>query len=353
LDKELENFEDSTKEKEGLIDEQTKAEKERLEAQREAMRKFYDDEIERLRAYLEKEGVLRQQANELIRTQGESLWKELRAYAAEYTTEVENLEEAWNKAAAAASKMPGGELDLLGTNSALKDRYNQNESTIKDLENQTYDDVQNTPAASAEKALIAQYKSLMKMSSAAWKDANAAGNESEKAYWANRNQELAKELNEKLGREALTYNKWKGIWYLDGIQFYHKGGVVGETGTLKQNELMAVLKKREVVLTEPMQETMAKYIDFAKNASFALSSLLADDPVKNIVAGLKKSSGYTGGSVETIHVDKLFKFHADNVTKETLPGLKSTLKEAADYTIRQMEDRLSRRGIKTKAKTAL
>ena len=352
LDKELENFEDSTKEKEDLIDEQTKAEKERLEAQREMMQKFYDDEIERLRAYLEKEGVLRQQANELIRTQGESLWKELRAYAAEYTTEVENLEEAWNKAAAAASKMPGGELDLLGTNSALKDRYNQNESTIKDLENQTYDDVQNTPAASAEKALIAQYKSLMQMSSEAWKDANAAGNEEEKNYWADRNQKLAQELNEKLGREALTYNKWKGIWYLDGIQFYHKGGVVGG-GSLQQNELLSVLKKREMVVTEPMQETMAKYINFAKTASFALTSLLANDPVKNIVAGLKKNGGYTGGSVETIHIDKLFDFHADNVTKEALPGLKSTLKEAADYTIRQMEDRLSRRGIKTKTNTAL
>lgn len=352
LDKELESFEDSTKEKEDLIDEQTKAEKERLEAQREAMQKFYDDEVERLRAYLEKEGVLRQQANELIRTQGESLWKELRAYAAEYTTEVENLEEAWNKAAAAASKMPGGELDLLGTNSALKDRYNQNESTIKDLENQTYDDVQNTPAASAEKALIAQYKSLMQMSSEAWKDANAAGNEEEKNYWADRNQKLAQELNEKLGREALTYNKWKGIWYLDGIQFYHKGGVVGG-GSLQQNELLSVLKKREMVVTEPMQETMAKYINFAKTASFALTSLLANDPVKNIVAGLKKNGGYTGGSVETIHIDKLFDFHADNVTKEALPGLKSTLKEAADYTIRQMEDRLSRRGIKTKTNTAL
>ena len=352
MDKELESFEDSTKEKEDLIDEQAKAEKERLEAQRKAMQKFYDDEIERLRAYLEKEGVLRQQANELIRTQGESLWKELRAYAAEYTTEVENLEEAWNKAAAAASKMPGGELDLLGTNSALKDRYNQNESTIKDLENQTYDDVQNTPAASAEKALIAQYKSLMQMSSEAWKDANAAGNEEEKNYWADRNQKLAQELNEKLGREALTYNKWKGIWYLDGIQFYHKGGVVGG-GSLQQNELLSVLKKREMVVTEPMQETMAKYINFAKTASFALTSLLANDPVKNIVAGLKKNGGYTGGSVETIHIDKLFDFHADNVTKEALPGLKSTLKEAADYTIRQMEDRLSRRGIKTKTNTAL
>lgn len=353
LDKELENFEDSTKEKEDLIDEQTKAEKERLEAQREMMQKFYDDEIERLRAYLEKEGVLRQQANELIRTQGESLWKELRAYAAEYTTDVEDLAKAWDLVKAAMEAAGSVDLDLIDISGKLDHKYNQNETTIKDLENSTYEDVENSPAAQQERSLIEQYKSLMKMSSAAWKDANAAGNESEKAYWANRNQELAKELNEKLGREALTYNKWKGIWYLDGIQFYHKGGVVGETGTLKQNELMAVLKKREVVLTEPMQETMAKYIDFAKNASFALSSLLADDPVKNIVAGLKKSGGYTGGSVETIHVEKLFEFHADNVTKEALPGLKSSLKEAADYTIRQMEDRLSRRGIKTKAKTAL
>lgn len=353
LDKELDAFEDQTNDKIDLIEEQEKADKERIENQKKLMDESYEAQIKALRDHLDKEGILWQEANERLRQEGSTLFAELRSYAAEYTTDVEGLEEAWKKVMQAVEAYNGGTLDLIDTKDNMTNISNKNETTIKDLENTTYEDTQNTPTMQQERNLINQYKSMMQTSSQAWKDANAAGNQSEMDYWANRNQELAKELNDKLGRQALTYNKWKGLWYLDGVRFYHKGGVVGDTSSLQQNEMLAVLKKQEMVLTTPMQETLAKYIQFAKTSSHMLTSLLSDDPVKNIVSGLQKRGGNYTAESSTIHVDKLFEFHADNITKDALPETEGMLKRAADYTVRKLEDRLSRRGIKTKSSTAL
>lgn len=348
LDDELDAFEEQQDKKIDLIEEQEKADKERLEKQKEAVSKSYDEQIELLRSHLDKEGVLWEQANDRLQSEGSSLFAQLRSYAKEYTTDVEGLEDAWNKVLAAVKSYNGGTLDLLGTSSNMSSVSTKNEETIKNLENTTYEDTQNTPEKIQEQSLISQYKSLMRSSSEAWQLANKKGDSSEMAYWAERNQKLAAELNKKLGREALTYNKWKGVWYLDGVQFYHKGGVAGGVGTLEQNELLAVLKKREMILTEPMQDTLAKYVEFAKGLSSSIVSLLSDEPLNGIVSKLRNSGTVAQTTANTISVGKLFDFHADNITKEALPETEDMLKRAADYTVRKLEDRLSRRGIKTK-----
>lgn len=347
LDKELDSFESANKEKQEQIDSQTKAEKERLEEQRKQMQKYYDDEIEYLRDSLEKEGVLRRKANELMREQGAALWVELREYAAEYTTDVESLAEAWELVCQAMDLAGTKQLDLLNIKDVLGDKYTQNDTTIKNLEDAVY----SGEFTAKQQMEIDNTKAKMKSNAKAWRDANNAGNIAERDWYADQNQKLAEKLNETLGEELLVYNKWKGTWTFNGERFFHSGGVAGKS-SLKQDELLAVLQDREMILTEPMQNTLSKYINFAKNASFALTSLFSGDPVKNIVNGLKRG-GYSGGTVESIHIDKLFDFHADNISKDALPETEAMLKRAADYTIRQMEDRLNRRGIKTKAKTML
>lgn len=344
LDKEMEAFEDANKEKAEKLEEANDTAIELLEQRKEQELKNYDDQIAGLRSYLEKEGVLWQQANDLIREQGETLWLELRAYAAEYTRDVEELAKSWDMVGEAMSK--AGSKDLLDINKQLGNKYTQNDSAIKDLENSSY----TGQFTQAQQKNIISIKARMKANSAAWWDAKNAGNTDELGWYEDQNKKLAERLNELLQGEYLVYNKWKGKWYFDGTPFYHDGGVAGTAGTLEQNELLAVLKNREMILTEPMQETMAKYINFAKSTSVVLTSLLADDPVKNIVAGLKSSKTYSGDYSETIHIDRLFDFHADNITKEALPETESMLKRTADYVFRQMEDRLSRRGVKTKAK---
>ena len=326
------------------IEKRKQAALDRIEAERESALAALDSQIDALQEHLSKEGVLWQEANERIRTQGASLWKELRAYAAEYTRDVEKLEGAWNKALSAVDKYNGGSMDFSQTKNNATNKKNQNESEKNRLENETY--VGGGGKNRDENQLIDTAKAQMQENSRMW---HKAASQYEKDMYAQMNQEIASSLNRTLGRNALTYNAAKGVWYLDGVRFYHKGGIVG-SGTLKQNETLAVLQKGEAVLTRQSQESLAKYMDIAKTITSAMVSWRANDPVKVISKGLIRRGSVYGHDVEPIVVEKLFDFHADNVTSESLPQLEKLLKKASDYTVEQMEDRLARRGVKTKIK---
>lgn len=326
------------------IEKRKQAALDRIEAERESALAALDSQIDALQEHLSKEGVLWQEANDRIRTQGASLWKELRAYAAEYTRDVEKLEGAWNKALSAVDKYNGGSMDFSQTKNNATNKKNQNESEKNRLENETY--VGGGGKNRDENQLIDTAKAQMQENSRMW---HKAASQYEKDMYAQMNQEIASSLNRTLGRNALTYNAAKGVWYLDGVRFYHKGGIVG-SGTLKQNETLAVLQKGEAVLTKQSQESLAKYMDIAKTITSAMVSWRANDPVKVISKGLIRRGAVYGHDVEPIVVEKLFDFHADNVTSEAMPQLEKLLKKASDYTVEQLEDRLSRRGVKTKIK---
>ena len=326
------------------IEKRKQAALDRIEAERESALAALDSQIDALQDHLSKEGVLWQEANERIRTQGASLWKELRAYAAEYTRDVEKLENAWNKALSAVDKYNGGSMDFSQTKNNATNKKNQNESEKNRLENETY--VGGGGKNRDENQLIDTAKAQMQENSRMW---HKAASQYEKDMYSQMNKEIASSLNRTLGREALTYNAAKGVWYLDGIRFYHKGGIVG-SGTLKQNETLAVLQNGEAVLTKRSQETLAKYMELAKTITSSMVSWRANDPVKVISKGLIRKGPVYGHDVEPIVVEKLFDFHADNVTSESLPQLEKLLKKASDYTVEQMEDRLARRGVKTKIK---
>lgn len=326
------------------IEKRKQAALDRIEAERESALAALDSQIDALQEHLSKEGVLWQEANDRIRTQGKALWSELRSYAAEYTRDVEGLEDAWNKALSAVDKYNGGSMDFSSTKDSMSNRKNYNSSEKDRLENETYNG--GAGKNKDEDQLINAAKSQMQANSKAWHNATS---QYQKDLYAQMNQEIAESLNRTLGRQALTYNAAKGVWYLDGVRFYHKGGIVG-SGTLKQNETLAVLQKGEAVLTKRSQETLAKYMELAKTITSSMVSWRANDPVKVISKGLIRKGPVYGHDVEPIVVEKLFDFHADNVTSETMPQLEKLLKKASDYTVEQLEDRLSRRGVKTKIK---
>ena len=326
------------------IEKRKQAALDRIEAERESALAALDSQIDALQEHLSKEGVLWPEANDRIRTQGKALWSELRSYAAEYTRDVEGLEDAWNKALSAVDKYNGGSMDFSSTKDSMSNRKNYNSSEKDRLENETYNG--GAGKNKDEDQLINAAKSQMQANSKAWHNATS---QYQKDLYAQMNQEIAESLNRTLGRQALTYNAAKGVWYLDGVRFYHKGGIVG-SGTLKQNETLAVLQKGEAVLTKQSQESLAKYMDIAKTITSAMVSWRANDPVKVISKGLIRRGAVYGHDVEPIVVEKLFDFHADNVTSEAMPQLEKLLKKASDYTVEQLEDRLSRRGVKTKIK---
>ena len=91
----------------------------------------------------------------------------------------------------------------------------------------------------------------------------------EKARLNRENLDLGEELQRLIGRTVVRGND--GVWYLDkvgGAQLYstypystyHTGGIVGDDATPKQDEMFALLKKREAVFTEPQQEVVYRVL---------------------------------------------------------------------------------------------
>lgn len=71
----------------------------------------------------------------------------------------------------------------------------------------------------------------------------------------NANRKLALEIQGLTGLNV-TYDKSSGKWFINGEELYakyHTGGVVGNNPTLKQNEIMAVLEKGEIVFNQKTQ----------------------------------------------------------------------------------------------------
>lgn len=75
-----------------------------------------------------------------------------------------------------------------------------------------------------------------------------------------------------------------GYWYVDRVggqllydkykkYIYHKGGIAGEEGTLKDNEILAKLEKGEPVLTERMWKNLTAMMDRMGKLSEAMSEL--------------------------------------------------------------------------------
>lgn len=309
----------------------------RIEDEKNAELAAYDDKINALEDYLNQEGTLYRDANELIRSGGEALWNELMEYCRVYYKEVESLEDAWKKVLSAVDEYNGGDLNLIGTKDKLNETKSDNEEKIEELDNATY------------QKLVDRTRKEMRRNGEDWwmtEDAEL------RKQLSDANKKLAKAFNESVGYEALTYDPKKGIWLLDGVRFYHEGGIVGSKNKkLKNDETFAVLKDGEAVYTSKMQDTIGRFIDFAKNITNGIGSVISvKDPAKYIARNFEKDvmPRYSNDVV----IDHLFEFKADNVTSESLPETEKMMKRVSEYTIGLLEDRLTRRGLKAKIKGA-
>lgn len=309
----------------------------RIEDEKNAELAAYDDKINALEDYLNQEGTLYRDANELIRSGGEALWNELMEYCRVYYKEVESLEDAWKKVLSAVDEYNGGDLNLIGTKDKLNETKSDNEEKIEELDNATY------------QKLVDRTRKEMRRNGEDWwmtEDAEL------RKQLSDANKKLAKAFNGSVGYEALTYDPKKGIWLLDGVRFYHEGGIVGSKNKkLKNDETFAVLKDGEAVYTSKMQDTIGRFIDFAKNITNGIGSVISvKDPAKYIARNFERDvmPRYSSDVV----IDHLFEFKADNVTSESLPETEKMMKRVSEYTIGLLEDRLTRRGLKAKIKGA-
>ena len=115
-----------------------------------------------------------------------------------------------------------------------------------------------TSVSAASSELAASIIAKMKANAAAWFTS------SNPDALANENVQLAKQLEHLLGVKVVK--RGDGYWYygaVGGARVFHNGGIAG-TSTLKQDELFALIKNKEMILNETQQNNLMAMLDQLK-----------------------------------------------------------------------------------------
>lgn len=216
-----------------------------------------DKKIKEIKDFLADNQKLTQAAMDRIESSGASLFDELKTYALKYTDTTETaLVEMWEKAKEAA----------------------EGYASFADALAQTEHEANNPStngSGTGDSGVSDAYKiNQMKQNSAAW---HGADKETQN-YLEAENIKLAHQL----GLDPFK-DRRNGRWYWpnSNVPLYHSGGIVGNRPTPKQNELMLLAEKGEMIFTEEHQSNL---IDALKShiPQIDISSMIR--PLSNLFA---------------------------------------------------------------------
>ena len=230
-----------------------------LDAMADAYEKEKNKEIEVLKNTISSEEKLYQLAIQRINNEWDTLYQDLINWNYQYGSSTESeLVSAWN-AASQAVQQYGSYLNAVAATQSQLSAIDSSSSTV--IGSMGDYDTSGGATMSRVKEIVAQMKANSKQHGSE----DAAG----KLRLNKENLRLGAELQSLIGRTVVRGDD--GVWYLDkvgGAQLYatypystyHTGGIVGDEPTAKQDEMFALLKKREAVFTEPQQETIYRVL---------------------------------------------------------------------------------------------
>ena len=230
-----------------------------LDAMADAYEKEKNKEIEVLKNTISSEEKLYSLAIDRISNEWDTLYSDLCDWAYNYgNVTINTLTEAWN-AASQAVQQYGSYLNAVAATQSQLSAIDSSSSTV--IGSMGDYDTSGGATMSRVKEIVAQMKANSKQHGSE----DAAG----KLRLNKENLRLGAELQSLIGRTVVRGDD--GVWYLDkvgGAQLYstypystyHTGGIVGDDATPKQDEMFALLKKREAVFTEPQQETIYRVL---------------------------------------------------------------------------------------------
>ena len=236
-----------------------------LDKMQEAYEKEKDAEIKKLQESIQSAERLDAAARKYIKENWNTLFETLKTWNESYGSHLtRELESSWSKALDAA-KQYGDYLTALdaigssGSNSTSSGNSNILGSGSKS----------DTSPETRIKLIVGQ----MKKNSENWFSATDA----KKRELDKENVDLAATL-EQYGEKADRRN---GTWYAsDGTPLYlkyHTGGVVGDASTLRQDEMMAILQKGEIVLDKPKQQSLDSILKVMSAITSGLSASALPD----------------------------------------------------------------------------
>lgn len=153
---------------------------------------------------------------------------------------------------------------------------------------------------------------------------------------------------------AVTYNG-KNAWINKGgsklikeLPKYHTGGIVGEGGTDKDNEVLSVLEKGEMVLTEKMKKAAYTLVDFKdyleKKLGSAIGSVSLPSPQTPALAGAT-SITRTGVDVGSINFSPSIQVEINHSGTMSEQNARQYGKTIAETAVNELYEGFRRRGI--------
>lgn len=270
------------------------AQKDSLDKMQEAYEAEKDIEIEELEKTASSYEKRYQQAIKYIEDNWETLYDELINWNTEYGDSLNrDIADAWESCCDAVKKY-GSYVEALNA-------LNSTGSSSSSGSNTTIAGSVERPTSSDDDEIRARITSMYR-NSQSWHD-----NGSNQSALAAENKRLAAEL---LQYGIVAEIDHAGVWRVNGVPLYtaykeyikyHTGGVVGDNPDLKQNEMMAVLEKGEVVLDKKKESVVYQAIDFASVLSKKLGVALNGVDLPSLFHNPGLSfAGATAGSVSSV-----------------------------------------------------
>lgn len=248
-----------------------------LDKMQEAYEKEKDAEIKKLQDSISSEEKLYQMARKRIQDGWATLYDDLIEYNTRAGSDINaKVTQAWQDAQKAMEKYNATYLevyDRLGENSSNSSSNGSNSNIIGDSNKYG--------AGDADAAGIARIVAKMKKNSDTW-SANMTA-EQKKAL-NQKNADYAGQLNSQYdlgvhydGHTGVWYDKYGNNIYDKYLGIYHTGGVVGDASTLRQDEMMAILQKGEIVLDKPKQQSLDSILKVMSAITSGLSASALPD----------------------------------------------------------------------------
>lgn len=248
-----------------------------LDKLQEAYEKEKDAEIKKLQDSISSEEKLYQMARKRIQDGWATLYDDLIEYNTRAGSDINaKVTQAWQDAQKAMEKYNATYLevyDRLGENSSNSSSNGSNSNIIGDSNKYGTGD--------ADAAGIARIVAKMKKNSDTW-SANMTA-EQKKAL-NQKNADYAGQLNSQYdlgvhydGHTGVWYDKYGNNIYDKYLGIYHTGGVVGDASTLRQDEMMAILQKGEIVLDKPKQQSLDSILKVMSAITSGLSASTLPD----------------------------------------------------------------------------
>ena len=194
--------------------------------------------------------------------------------------------------------------------------------------------------------------SEMESNAAKWKIADQQGDSAKKNILSAKNSQMAADLAYYLNRRIENIG---GTWYIDGrplfdeFDRYHTGGIVGGKGTIKQNEVMAVLEEGEIVLDEGKEKVLYRFVDFAQMMSEKLGRAFDNVSFKNAFSGQNRMPALVGNAIpettNNMNFNPIVNVNIQHSGSLDDSDAKRFGSIAANSVLSELTDAFSRRGI--------